>query len=37
MGLWILVVMVLDDFDFGSGFYGFWLSFVVYDCGCDSG
>ena len=25
MGLWNLVVMVVDDFGFGNGFYGFWL------------
>ena len=24
-GLWILVVVVVDDFGFGSGFCGFWL------------
>ena len=37
VGLWILVLVVMDDFGFGSEFYGFWLSFVVYDCGCGSG
>ena len=25
VGLWILVVVVVDDFGFGSGFCGFWL------------
>ena len=25
LGLWILVVVVVDDYDFGSGFCGFWL------------
>ena len=25
VGLWILVMVVVDDFGFGSGFYGFWL------------
>ena len=36
VGLWILIVMVLNDFGFGSGFCGFWLSFVVYGCDCGS-
>ena len=25
MGLWILVVVVVDDFGFGNGFCRFWL------------
>ena len=24
VGLWILVVVVVDDFGFGNGFCGFW-------------
>ena len=43
-GLWILVVVVVDDFGFVSGFCGFWLwvswfmvmvVVVVVGCGCD--
>ena len=37
VGLWILVVVVVDDFGFGRGFCVFWLSFVVYSCGCGCG
>ena len=25
VGLWILVLVVMDNFGFGSEFYGFWL------------
>ena len=44
VGLWILVVVVVDDFGFDSGFCGFWLwvlwfmvmvVVVVVSCGCD--
>ena len=44
VGLWILVVVVVDDFGFVSGFCGFWLwvswfmvmvVVVVVGCGCD--
>ena len=42
VGLWILVVMVVDDFGFGSGFCGFWLwvlwfvvVVVAVGCSCD--
>ena len=24
VGLWILVMLVMDDFGFGNGFCGFW-------------
>ena len=30
VGLWILVVVVVDDFGFGRGFCVFWLSFVYF-------
>lgn len=44
VGSWILVVVVVDNFGFGSGFCGFWLwvsRFMVVVvavsccCGCD--